>query len=668
MNNLEIGKQLAEICSLLHDDDNTNDEDYWISEGGGDSARGFAQSAIKGKLAHAVFNQNGELLSRPTNRIRTGMWKGEISHLTGLHVTSDGRDATDLFLKHVRALGYTYRQYESFSRIDYIPYDKGGISMIIMPHESVVVTLALTISHRLSWPSSAKGSKYRVSKTGDGLSIISNVSETTVRAGDSTNINFEVNETGVQVTLTLTGDAEIYVSGDGSNISDEDLRNNMDFHSLIKRKSVLKTPDTRLNKLFLWAKHDLLELYSENRIGSGFYAGLPVFSWFFGRDGEWIGQAATEVGLSDLTRDHLELLWKYSRDGRIPHELPLIDDELDYGFEIDGRHVSTRFLSIDSSPLWIINSIHLSNWTDGRYDTERLNTVSDFMKKCDRDNDGFLENRFDDGLIGWVEEWARDRDGVCVDVNAQWVQAQRLLDSIRGIDNRRWQRDLDKYVQTFISTSGGRAVVYDCINGDEKKVTKTPMSLVPVMYFGRDIGNIAESVMEEFSESDMMLPWGIRSVSDMDPMYDDGYHTGMVWPLMTGWTALAAFSAGKTDLGIRLLNSFVTLAYNSADPGRIGEVYSSADMREEGQFFQGWSSGLFIISVVEGLFGLTIDLMGKEDWYDCITPSLPEEWQSMELSYVQKGDSVFNIRVGVNGAEVTETSKSGFRNEEEQRN
>lgn len=643
MNNIPLAKQLAEICSLLHEGDNLSEEDYWISEIGDTPARGFAQSALKGRKGHAVTNQNGDLLSRPTNRVRTGFWTGEVSHISGMKFTSNGSGSDESFVKHVRSFGYTYRHHKTYERLDYIPEGKGMYSMIILPNGRNAVEISLDILYILSWPSGKVGEKYTVKEGKEEITVSSGISETVLTFPREVSYTTTRNSFGIRIELRVDADSEITISGDCSKVAGEDLENTIKYHSSVKEHSILHTPDFRLNKLFLWAKHDLLELYTETGAGSGFYAGLPGFSWFFGRDGEWISQAATEVGMANLSRQHLDLFWKYSRDGRIPHELPLVSESDSYGFEIDGSLVSTRFLSIDSSPLWIINSIHYSNWTESPYELERIEKVSEFIRKCDGDSDGFLENNFSEGLIGWVEEWARVRDGKCVDVNAHWIQAQKMYEQIRGKEDGSWKSRLDAYLTTFVEENNDSTVIYDSINDGRKNSIKTPMSLIPLLYFSQDMRNLGPRIIKEFSGDDMMVPWGIRSLSDEDPMYNDGYHTGMVWPLMTGWSALAAFSAGDLDLGMKLLGSFITLAFSSPDPGRLGEAYSSADMREAGQFFQGWSSSLFIISVVEGLFGMTLDAMRKTNWQEYIWPKMPDYWNGMGLLRLKKGNYYYNI-------------------------
>lgn len=653
MGNIDIARSVAAKCRSLTVEDNESEADYWISDSS--YSRGFAYSAMKGWYSHFVSNQNGDLIAHPTNRIRTGLWVDSTCHVSGFSTEFNGKSAQDEFISQVRSFGFTYRKYRSCERVDYIPEKKGGASFIFLPPGRGILSVTLQISHMRSWPSESSGSQYETQELPDGVSVKSEVAQTFIHVTPGTKMRREICPDGVALHIDIESASEIYVSGDGSYPEADEMERAIAFHDSVKYLSVLKTPDFRLNKLFLWTKHDLMELFSHSSVGSGFYAGLPGFSWFFGRDGEWMSLAATESGLHDLSRQHLELLWKYSRDGRIPHELPLFSENNDYGFDINGDLVRTRFLSIDSAPLWIINALHLANWSGEKRDMDRINEVMNFIKSCDRDGDGLVENRFSEGLIGWVEEWAKDRDGACVDVNALCIQAEKMLELSSGLSDGRWKRSIGYYIENFIKQSGEKTTIWDSIDGNERREVKTPMSLIPLAYFPSELREFSRAVLEEYSHGDMLVPWGMRSLSYNSTMYDDGYHTGMVWPLMTGWAGLSFFSSCIPDIGLKLLNTFVTLAYSSPSTGRIGEVYSSSDMRETGQFFQGWSSALFISTVVEGLMGMSLDSMCHEDWQSRISPYLPPDWKEMEMLNVKKGDEYLDIRIDSEGVSVKES-------------
>ena len=228
-------------------------------------------------------------------------------------------------------------------------------------------------------------------------------------------------------------EATLLVCPGSSGETDLDFERHTGFHEKAAQKCVLKTPDFGFNKAFLWAKHDLLEFYSESEHGNGFYAGFPEFSWFFGRDGEWMSLAAAECGLASLASEHLKTLYLASRNGRIPHELPLTDESRrDAIYRVANNNVPTRYMSIDSTPLWIISQVNLSRWTGLPPPVGEISQAVEFCRSCDTDGDGLIENRFSDGLIGWPETWADRRDGACIDVNSWWLQALGEYSTLTG--------------------------------------------------------------------------------------------------------------------------------------------------------------------------------------------------------------------------------------------
>lgn len=646
---LTLGAEISARCSDLHTRDNLTEEDFWVVEYDSVMLPGTGYSLVKGKKAHCVLNMNGSIYARPTGRNRTGFWVDDTCHIARMRVSINGSESDKSLKKYVRSFGYLFRQYDELDRIDFIPPDKGILTMIFLPRKDTKINIELEISHLKAWPSQGRASGYRISHSKGIEKITSDMGETRITVPEGGKVDYSVGAEMVTVLISFDKSGEVSIMGDSSNPGKDDFSIAIDQNCRIKEYSILKSPDFRLNKLFTWAKHDLLEFYSESTAGKGFIAGLPGYSWYFGRDGEWMSLAATEVGLSDLAKRHQDLLWNYSLDGRIPHELPVGKGVDDYGYNLGGKEVQTRFMSIDSSPLWIINSIHLSNWTDRRYDLKRIEEILAFIRTCDRDKDGLIENRFSEGLIGWVEQWAKERDGICVDANAWWIQSERMYNVVTGHNENGWRNALSRFMSLFLDGSPSKPVIFDSVNNGTKTSIRTPMSLVPVMYFADELGKAGEQVLSDLSGDDMLVPWGVRSLSDQDAKYDDGYHTGMVWPLMTGWYALAAFSTGKIELAMKLLYTFVSLAFDAGDPGRIGEVYSSSDMRLAGQFFQGWSSSLLITAIVEGLFGLTLDSMCRDDWESAVKPNLPPSWKNMALLKMKKGDHAFDLLVNSKG-------------------
>lgn len=620
-----------EECRSLSSADNHKRMDAWIVErhnlGGGTGL-----SLLKGKKAHLICLQYGDIAFSRSNRYRTGFWIGGRKHIASLEMRINGKSAYPLFSKYVRRLPYIYRSFGSVERVDLIPYDRPMIVMFlnISGHENVQIRIRPL--HMTMWPSSDSSSNYAFERRDDGMAIISPLAATRIK------VDCPAFETGVEdgsavINIQASDRATIVISDDEIPDKYFDIGGHESFHNWITNNCILDTPSFDFNKSFLWAKHDLLEFYSETECGNGFYAGFPEFSWFFGRDGEWMSMAAAECSLESMAEEHLNMLENNSRKGRIPHEIPIVD----FSSSNDNivQNFTTGFSSIDSSPLWAIAWERLSLWSNRRISRRKLEKVLRFSASCDADGDGLIENRFDQGLIGWPESWAAARNGACVDTNAWWIASLKAFSRLTGDDLRSYDKASRCYRRRFLKS--GEFI--DSFDGNSPRRIKNAMLAVPGMYLrGRAIRDILISL----GLPDSMTPWGLRSMSSFESMYDMGYHTGYVWPLLTGWYAIACYNNGLRNIGFSALSTFPFLSFSSSDPGRIGEVYHPESMQEMGQFAQGWSSSIFIQAVVEGLFGIRAERHNGRITLSA-SPHKPPEWDSMSLSRVKFRGNYYDI-------------------------
>ena len=259
----------------------------------------------------------------------------------------------------------------------------------------------------------------------------------------------------------------------------------------------------------------------------------PVFHMGgVGRDGLWMGLAANMCGLGEITRKHMQTLLNHSRNGQIPHEIALNFGNQEY--EVSRTSTDTRFMSIDSNLLWIICNRSLNHWGYEPFPDSAEDKVLGFSMSCDKDGDMLIENDFKKSLIGWPETWASQRDGKCVDINALWIAVLESLGS--RLNGGYLQTAIDRYLEEFFEGPD----FTDSIDSNSAHAVKSAMLLVPAMFLDD------RRVKDQFSKllgSDMITPWGVRSMSAEDKKYDGGYHTGMVWPLMTGWFSIAGNTA-----------------------------------------------------------------------------------------------------------------------------
>ncbi len=650
------GKLLRTLarCRRLTERDNAVSMNEWIVENSGNPRRGDYLTFVKGKRSHFVLLQNGNIDTAPSGRFRTGIWFGGEQHVSSFKFTIGGKRSSDIFKKQVRAPGYTYRQYLNVERVDYAPLNRPCIAIVFKCTKPESVVIRMKINHCTMWPENRITDAYSLIPFGrNAFAVRSSLAETFIKVrGAACTFALEGNELTVAVhdRRPSLRPFLLSVGKDRCYASFSDLYENERYHSWASKNCVLQTPSFEMNKCFLWAKHDLLDFYSESDQGSGFYAGMPEFSWFFGRDGEWMSMAAIECGLWKLADAHLKMLHSHSENGRIPHEIPLVSPSGNQRHSVGMDDVPTRFMSIDSTPLWILTEMKLRRWHSAGAGDGMLKEAIRFCASCDTDGDGLIENSFKKGLIGWPESWASGRDGACIEINAWWLKALEEYAGIEHSFKEFAERGLRNFFSTFFSRNDTGVAAFDSIHNGTRRSIRTPLEAVPAMYWS---GELMELLVDSLAADDLITPWGVRSMSLDDPMYDRGYHTGEVWPLMSGWFSIAAFRNGRHDVALDLLKSFPMLAFSSPEPGRINEVYNPEYLQPMGQFAQGWSSSLYIQSVIEGLFGMDPDgRPGIRGIAETTHPHLPDEWHHMKLSRVLYRGAYYDISVNRKGFSV----------------
>lgn len=633
---------------LLTSRDNKTVIDSWIIENHERLRNGYYYSLLKGKKAHLIVMQNGNLNAGRNSRHRTGLWFGGTRIFSTFEMSINGKSSLDNYIKTVRRLAYTYRDYTNLERIDYIVFDKNAYVIELKSKNKNSLTninLNFKMSHGIMWPQSKECDHYASTlENKENMVIKSDIDSTRFKIDTDGTCSINFADNTLSIYLSIKENGSIVVSKDDEILSKDDFERNISYHNTSNRYAILETSSFELNKAFFWAKHDILEFYSETEVGNGFYAGFPEFSWFFGRDGLWTSIAAIECGMENLANEHMKMLYRYSKNGRIPHEIPLIKDQdtVSSRYSVSGELSETRYMSIDSNPLWVISFSLLSLWTKENTDLKDITEVMNFIKSCQSEDDGLLENNFEKGLIGWPETWSKSRDGKCIDINALWIEAARAYKFItkdKNID----VSDLEKkFLSTFYNPKSNVIKFVDSIYKGEGREIKSPMLTIPCMFFR---GEMFSKILSSLSGEDMMTPAGIRSMSTLDPMYDRGYHTGQIWPLMTGWYVLAAYNNRLKNKAWDALKTFISLSFSSPEPGRINEVYDSEFFYPIGQFAQAWSSSLLVQSVIEGMFGLKSDWKADESLIHKIQNNLPEELKYMRLLNVKYQNKEYDISI-----------------------
>jgi hypothetical protein len=161
-----------------------------------------------------------------------------------------------------------------------------------------------------------------------------------------------------------------------------------------------------------------------------------------------------------------------------------------------------------------------------------------------------------------------------------------------------------------------------------------------------------DDCLRQFVSSPINTDWGTRDVANTESIYDGmSYHQGSVWPLFTGWAALAEYRGGQPLAGYQLLKENANLTW-AQDLGADTELLS-------GDFFvpfgrstahQLWSSAMVVTPTLRGLFGISIDAQSKTI---TVNPHLPASWGVAYIHNIAIGDQTVDLSFLAFGNQTT---------------
>ena len=415
----------------------------------------------------------------------------------------------------------------------------------------------------------------------------------------------------------------------------------------INKTTSIETDDPEINLAFKMGKLALFYLTMRHpELGTGVMAGLPRFPTFWGRDTGWSLQALINISEWDIVKEALENILGRAREG----EVPMI---------IGGRgflHV-TSYGSTDATLYypWLIRE-----YVMGRGDRDFLEKWYPVVVKMiewgfgrDVDGDGFLDHgKSVTGLLPvpdttWMDHI--DRRKSAIEVQALWIRAlesgAELAEAVGDLENaHKWRNHAEKLKTLLVKRYWNEVegYFYDTIrpNG-ELDPSVRPNAMVPLMmrYVEREK---ALKALERIGRFDMTTPWGVRTLSSRDPRYDPkAYHDGCVWPLVTGWTAMAELEYGNVEKGFKLIKTMARQILNEA--GMYAELYRG-DKEEpfNACILQAWS----IASYINSLFKMVGVKRNALERTLTLSPRLPEGLTNLTIKRVRIGDS--NLTIALN--------------------
>jgi glycogen debranching enzyme len=155
-----------------------------------------------------------------------------------------------------------------------------------------------------------------------------------------------------------------------------------------------------------------------------------------------------------------------------------------------------------------------------------------------------------------------------------------------------------------------KAFYYDTIRRDgTKDPSIRPNALVLALTDSIKDKNKVISVLSRLEQSDMTTSWGVRTLSSADPKYHPSlYHDGAVWPLVTGWAAVAEIKHTRGEQALYYLESMAQRILH--ENGMFAETYRG-DRPEpfNSCILQAWSVGMYIYAFREMMLGMKINMI-----------------------------------------------------------
>lgn len=426
-------------------------------------------------------------------------------------------------------------------------------------------------------------------------------------------------------------------------------RQNSHWKEVVERSARLVTAHPALDEAWQWAvarlssfmagspyhnMRGLMAGYAESREGWG--RSRPGYAWFFGRDTCWCVDALLAAGLHEEARDAIALL-VHTADvtGKIAHEITASG--------------VVHYDAADATPLLLRAIAAYVEWTA---DAEQLDKwwsavekALDYCVSCDRDGDGIPENT---GVgHGWIESGPLGGGTTTSYVAAIWIDALRRLQAVAAATSR---DSTAKRIQSMLLTAEagierlrdpetGRLALDRSVDG-RLTADLTALAAVPVA-LGVEKPRPADKIVDALADPSFTTPWGLRMLSATDPRYNPrSYHTGSVWPLFTGWAALADARQGRAERALDRVTSIASLV-NVGCKGAFDEVLDGDDGSPAGVCAdQAWSAAMMISPIVYGLMGVRPNALQREIR---IEPSLPHSSSSFSIVGLSVADARLTI-------------------------
>ncbi len=336
-------------------------------------------------------------------------------------------------------------------------------------------------------------------------------------------------------------------------------------------------------------------------------SGRPGYAWYFGRDGQWSAMAMLDYGDLEQVRKVLEMYMRYQDiSGEIFHELTTTG--------------VAHYSSADATPLFVVLA--------GRYlrqsgdidfigsHREAIRRAMDFCYHTDFNHDGLIENM--SVGHGWVEGGSLYGSRTTLYLASVWAEALKEAAAIFKIlgeetPARVYAAGYEKVTRMINDNfwnDSTRFFNHGLYPDGTYNPQPTIMPAIPLLFGQTILPAKTNPVLEQFAGDAFSSDWGTRIIPEDAVNFNPGsYHGGSVWPLYTGWTALAEYRNGFPVQG------YIHMAENM----RIGDFWAKGAVEEvmHGERYrpygvcwhQCWSEIMVHMPALEGMLGWQPDAL-----------------------------------------------------------
>ena len=413
----------------------------------------------------------------------------------------------------------------------------------------------------------------------------------------------------------------------------------------------VRAPDPRLPRALAWAKRrldlflgdapgvgrSLMAGYAPS--GYGWSDGRPGHAWFFARDACWSSFALLATGEHSIPRQVLRFLGD-TQDitGKVIHEVTT-----------SGQH---HYDAADSTPLFLLLVGRYLAWTGDREFIAsiwpRVERALRFCVATDTDDDGLIENTRVGH--GWLEAGPLSGAHVSVYLAAVWRAAlEAVARAAEAVGEARtaadcWARAA-RAGATIEADFWGEALggyALDKRLDGSRTWAQTALQSV-ALFLGAANTVRARAYLDALGGTEFNAPWGLRMLPVTDPHFNpESSHGGAVWPLFTGWAALAEYRAGRDEAGFGHLLTNAQLAY-ARQKGAFDDVLHGLVDRAAGVCSnQASAAAMVTLPLVEGLLGVEPDALGGKL---TLAPALPAAWEWLDVVGLRCGERVLDARL-----------------------